>query len=153
MEALRELQQQLAASGSGLHTALASPADEVTAVMHALTPCASRFDLHHCLGIGPRALAEEQAVSDAFEALAERLGVPCALHQYWGHTLFHPEDALAALEAAKGRKGCGAAVRGSTAKSLPGRLNADPGIFQLIPAVMTDFRKACNPAGSGWHVC
>ena len=83
-------------------------------------------------------------MSDAFEAIAEGLGVPCALHHYWGHTLFHPQDALSALAAAaaKGRKGSDAAAEGSTAEQLPQRLNADPALFDAIPAVMTDFRKA-----------
>ena len=143
LEALHELQQQLVARGSGLYFALARLRNALAAVMGALRPSAARYDLHYYVGIGRRALAEEQAVSDAFHAIGDGLDIPCALHCHWGHTLFHPEDALSAL-AKMSRKGSKsrAAAGDSPAASLPERFNAQPAAFAAIPHVMTDFRKA-----------
>ena len=141
LEALGELQHRLEARGSGLHFVLGRPERAIAAALRALAPAAGRIDLHHQLGIGSRAASEEAAVREAFLACAQELGVPCEVHQAWGgHTLFHPEDALPALDAARSKRGGKRAV--GPASSAAELAAAGTFAFQGVPPVMTDFRKA-----------
>ena len=143
LESLGELQHRLAAHGSDLHFLLGSPDSAIAAVLRAVAPAASRVDLYHHLGISSRAISEEDAVLGAFLGCGGELGVACEVHRAWGgHTLFHPEDALPALHAARSKR---AGRRGVWNRDSPAEPCAvDAAAFQLVPPVMTDFRKACH---------
>ena len=146
LEGLGELQQRLEARGSRLHFVLGQPDRAIVAALRALAPAAGRIDLYHHLGIGSWAASEEAAVSAAFLACGRELGMPCEVHRVWvGHTLFHPEDALPALRAARSERGGGrrAAREEDAADTAAGVLPAaGTAAFQVVPHVMTDFRKA-----------
>ena len=141
LEGLGQLQHRLEAHGSGLHFVLGRSEEAVVTALRALAPAAGRVDLHHQLGIGGRAAREEAAVQEAFLACAQELGVPCEVHRAWGgHTLFHPEDALPALDAARSKRGGKRTVQ--TASSAAEPVAAGSAAFQGVPPIMTDFRKA-----------
>ena len=77
---------------------------------------------------------------------------PCSIHSSWGHTMYHPQDALQALRQQKKSSRRRADARTAdldphlfrdAAQSL-----RDTSLFDSIPGVMTDFRKVRVPHSS-----
>ena len=70
---------------------------------------------------------------------------PCSIHSTWGHTMYHPQDALQALRQQK--KSSRRKANAQTTDSNPHFFSdaaqslRDTSHFESIPGVMTDFRK------------
>lgn len=145
LEALQSLQQSLLALGSNLHFALSAPDQELPALVHRLAEQVSHIDLYHYLQIGRQCVEEEDAAADAFKNACGQLGVASHVHQFWGHTMYHPQDALAALSApvSKGRP---PAAQASNIHHGVATFNRDQQLFRDVPPVMTSFRKVSCPS-------
>ena len=146
LQALRSLQQQLLARGSDLQFAVSTPEQEIPALVQCLAEQVSHVDLYHYLQIGRQSVVEEDAVADAFHKACKESGLSSEVHQFWGHTLYHPQDALAAFRtpATKGRPSAGS----STDQIVDERLNDCQALFENVPRVMTSFRKVNKPLGT-----
>ena len=70
---------------------------------------------------------------------------PCSINSSWGHTMYHPQDALQALRQQK--KSSRQKADSQTADLDPNLFSdaaqslRDASLFESIPGVMTDFRK------------
>ena len=140
LEALQSLQRSLLALESDLHFALNTPQQELPALVHHLAEQVSHIDLYHYLQIGRQCIEEEDAVADAFKNACGQLGIASQIHQSWGHTMYHPQDALAALSA-RVSEGRPLAAQPSLVHHDVAAFNRDQQLFRDVPNVMTSFRK------------
>lgn len=146
LEALQSLQQSLLALESNLHFASNTPDQELPALVHRLaSQQISHIDLYHYLQIGRQCVEEEDAAAHAFTKACGQLGVASQIHQFWGHTMYHPQDAMAAISAPIG-KGRLPAAQPSLIHHGVATFNRDQHLFRDVPHVMTSFRKvSCLP--------
>ncbi len=78
-------------------------------------------------------------MADAFHAACKESQLTSEVHHFWGHTLYHPHNALAALKPP-------ARDSNSQLMSAPDdlddvRFNDIQALFADVPHVMTNFRK------------
>lgn len=133
------MQQRLLGCNSNLHFALRAPEQEIPALVRSLAQVVSHIDLYHYSQIGWQSVEEEDAVDEAFHAASKELGIGSQTHRFWGHTLYHPRDVLAAVRRP-------ASMSSSTSASplddhAETRFNSCPDLFADVPQVMTSFRK------------
>lgn len=136
LEALHCLKRQLRDHGSGLHYMLGNPDDALPALFQMLAALGSAVDVYHYSGTGSQAVNEEQSVERRCQAAADRLGMKCDFHSFWGHTLYPPEAVLEAVsKESRSRSGARTSTSG---------MQAEGSHFAAIPPIMTDFRKVCS---------
>ncbi|KAK9834164.1 hypothetical protein WJX81_004377 [Elliptochloris bilobata] len=99
-------------------------------------------------------LRAEEAVAAALEEAASAVGATCAVHAFWGATLYRPQDlpSAAQFRAAAGAKPLQAGRGGAAAGPVTGedgRTGTNPEAVDLsrvavMPGVMTDFIKGVS---------
>jgi deoxyribodipyrimidine photo-lyase len=170
LEAAHSLNADLSALGSGLAWRLAPAAAALPAALRQLAPAlrpagVSRVQLllHASPDATAATLEQQAAVAAAFEREARRLGLAPAVLGFWGSTLYHPDDLLAAFSGGKGPAKSSSGGSSSSSVSEQKRLeeehawwgsdastapNADPRRYSSLPRVMTEFRRCVQSAAA-----